>query len=90
VSTKVLEKLMGTATKIDLLRIFNNEPFFCGTPKELARRIGRSPSEVQSAIEDFIDLGIVKRQEVYSLCVENYRNIQDAIAKRIGCGGITG
>jgi predicted transcriptional regulator len=83
VSTKTYEKLLGTDAKLDLLIFFNSTPAFSGTLEELASRIGRSPSEVELAIRDFVDLGIVKRREVYSLNAENYRELQGAISRQI-------
>ena len=59
VSTKTLEKLMGTDAKLDLLIFLNSTPAFSETLEELASRVGGSPSEVELAMRDFVDLSAV-------------------------------
>jgi hypothetical protein len=50
---------MGTDAKLDLLIFLNSTPAFSETLEELASRIGRSPSEAELAMRDFVDLSAV-------------------------------
>jgi KaiC/GvpD/RAD55 family RecA-like ATPase len=85
-STKLFERLLDTDVKADLLTLFHNNANLQDSPEGLARKIGRSATEVQRELEDLVQLGILKKVEVYSFGTERDREIQDAISKQLALG----
>jgi KaiC/GvpD/RAD55 family RecA-like ATPase len=85
-STKLFERLLDTDVKADLLTLFHNNAGLQDTPEGLAKKIGRSATEVQRELEDLVQLGILKKAEVYSFGTERDREIQDAISKQLALG----
>jgi KaiC/GvpD/RAD55 family RecA-like ATPase len=85
-STKLFERLLDTDVKADLLTLFHNNANLQETPEGLAKRIGRGATEVQHELEDLVQLGILKKTEVYSFGTERDREIQDAISKQLALG----
>jgi len=83
---KLFERLLDTDIKADLLTLFHNNANMSETAEGLARRIGRTPAEVQRELEDLVGLGILKKVEVYSFGVDRDREIQDAISKQLALG----
>jgi len=87
-SMKLFERLLDTDVKADLLTLFHNQGNLQDTPDGLARRIGRSAAEVQRELEDLVELGILKKVEMYSFGTERDKEIQDAISKQLALGEI--
>jgi KaiC/GvpD/RAD55 family RecA-like ATPase len=87
---KLFERLLDTDVKADLLTLFHNNARLADTSDGLAQRIGRSPVEVQREVEDLVELGILKKVEVYSFGIDRDREIQDAISKQLALGQIAG
>ena len=83
---KLFERLLDTDTKADLLTLFHNTAGLSETPEQLARRLGRNPTEVQRELEDLVELGILRRVEVYSFGMDRDKEIQDAISKQLALG----
>jgi len=83
---KLFERLLDSDVKADLLTLFHNNANLTETPEQLAKRMGRSPSEVQHELEDLVELGILKKFEVYSFGVDRDKEIQDAISKQLALG----
>jgi len=87
---KLFERLLDTDVKADLLTLFHNDTDLSETPEQLARRMGRTPSEVQRELEDLVELGILKKSEVYSFGMDRDKEIQDAISKQLALGEAVG
>jgi len=85
-SAKLFERLLDTDVKADLLTLFHNNAHLQDTPEGLAKRIGRNATEVQRELEDLVELGILKRSEVYSFGTGRDKEIQDAISKQLALG----
>jgi KaiC/GvpD/RAD55 family RecA-like ATPase len=85
-SGKLFERLLDTDVKADLLTLFHNNAHLQDTPESLAKRIGRNATEVQHELEDLVELGILKKAEVYSFGTDRDREIQDAISKQLALG----
>ena len=83
---KLFERLLDTDTKADLLTLFHNNAGLSETPEQLARRLGRNPTEVQRELEDLVELGILRKTEVYSFGMDRDKEIQDAISKQLALG----
>jgi len=84
--TKLFERLLDTDTKADLLTLFHNNSGLSETPEQLARRLGRAPTEIQRELEDLVELGILRKAEVYSFGMGRDKEIQDAISKQLALG----
>jgi KaiC/GvpD/RAD55 family RecA-like ATPase len=89
-SVKLFERLLDTDVKADLLTFFHNNASMSDTAEGLARKIGRNATEVQHELEDLVELGILRKAEVYSFGLDRDREIQDAISKQLALGEITG
>lgn len=87
-SMKLFERLLDTDVKADLLTLFHNNAHLQDSPDGLARRLGRNAAEVQRELEDLVELGILRKMEVYSFGVDRDREIQDAISKQLALGEI--
>ncbi|HXZ89621.1 MAG TPA: RAD55 family ATPase [Candidatus Dormibacteraeota bacterium] len=85
---KLFERLLDTDTKADLLTLFHNNVTLSETPEQLAKRIGRTPTEVQRELDDLVDLGILRKVEVYSFGTNRDKEIQDAISKQLALGEV--
>ena len=59
------------------------------TAEGIARRIGCTPPEAQKEIEDLVELGILKKDEVYTFMQERNKEIQEAISKQLILGEIS-
>lgn len=88
-SMKLFERLLDTDVKADLLTLFHNNPDLSETSGGLAGRIGRSPVEVHHELEDLVELGILRKVEMYSFGVDRDKEIQDAISKQLALGEIS-
>jgi KaiC/GvpD/RAD55 family RecA-like ATPase len=89
-STKLFERLLDTDVKADLLTLFHNNAHLADTPEGLAKRIGRGPTEVQRELEDLVQLGILKKVEMFSFGIDRDKEIQDAISKQLALGQVIG
>lgn len=83
---KLFERLLDTDTKADLLTLFHNNAGLSETPEELARKLGRNPTEIQRELDDLVELGILRRTQVYSFGTDRDKEIQDAISKQLALG----
>ena len=88
-SMKLFERLLDTDVKADLLTLFHNNSNLSETSDGLARRVGRNPAEVHRELEDLVELGILRKVEMYSFGVERVKEIQDAISKQLALGEIS-
>jgi len=86
---KLFERLLDTDVKADILTLFHNNPNLSDTAEGLARRLGRSPGEVQKEVEDLVELGILRKSEVYAFGSDRDKEIQDAISKQLVLGQFT-
>jgi len=87
---KLFERLLDTDVKADILTLFHNNANLSETPEGLAKKVGRNPAEVQRELEDLVELGILKKVEVYSFGMDRDKEIQDAISKQLALGEIAG
>ena len=85
-SMKLFERLLDTDIKADLLTLFHNHANLLDSSEGLAKRAGRSPAEVQREVEDLVELGILKKVEMYSFGIDRDKEIQDVISKQLTLG----
>ena len=87
---KLFERLLDTDVKADLLTLFHNNSELSESAEQLAKRLGRSPVEVQRELNDLVELGILRRAEVYYFGIDRDKEIQDAISKQLALGEAVG
>lgn len=85
-SMKLFERLLDSDVKADLLTLFHNNAHLADTSEGLAKRIGRNATEAQRELEDLVELGILRKVEVFSFGVDRDKEIQDAISKQLALG----
>ena len=84
----MLDTLLASETRADLLTLFHRNPGIMDTPEGIALRIGSSKAAIQEDLGELVKLGIlVKKQigahEVISLDTKRDREIQEAIANHL-------
>jgi hypothetical protein len=62
----ISEKLFSSEVKVELLVLFRGNPGLTDSVEGVARRVGRTSHEVVSALDDFVDLGILKKRTLGS------------------------
>ena len=79
----LLEKLINSEAKAELLALFHNNPQATGTLEELANKIGRKPEDIKEDVAEFAELGLLNITEVYAFNQEKDLEIQRAIAAQL-------
>jgi predicted transcriptional regulator len=59
----LLQRLLSSEVKADLLTLFHEDPGLVDTTEGLARRTGRTLKTMEEDLEDLLDLGVLKRNE---------------------------
>ena len=82
--TELLNKLLGSEIKGELLILFHKNPGLTDSIDGIARRIGRTASLIETDIRDFLDLGILRtkyinKSEVISLNASRDNEIQETL-----------
>ena len=56
---RLLEKLLSSDVKADLLVLFNENPTLADRSDGVAKRIGRTPSQIADDLKDLMDVGLL-------------------------------
>lgn len=83
---KLFERLLDSDAKADLLTLYHNNPTLSDTVEGLAKRIGRSPEDARREIEGLLELGLLRRPEVYSFASERDKELIGVISKQLALG----
>ena len=70
-------KLLSSDTKADLLMLFHNNPGLTDTIEGVARRIGRTASEIEADVKDLVDLGVLVKERFGKLDVVSFDTNKD-------------
>jgi hypothetical protein len=62
----ISERLFSSEVKIELLVLFRGNPGITDTIEGVARRVGRTSREIESAVDDLVDLGVLKKRTLGS------------------------
>lgn len=65
-SEQLLDELLSSDAKADLLALFHNNPGLMDGIDGVARRIGRAANEIEADVRDLIDLGLLSRKTIGS------------------------
>jgi len=85
---EILDRLLSSDVKGDLLLLFHKNPGLIDTMESVARRIGRVTKTIETDIRDLVDLGVLKtkhigRFEVFLLDRARDKELQKTIASYI-------
>ncbi|MGA2460741.1 MAG: hypothetical protein ABSF82_04910 [Candidatus Bathyarchaeia archaeon] len=85
---EIYSKLLSSDTKADLLILFHNNPGLTDTIEGVARRIGRTASEIEADVKDLVDLGVLVKQrfgklDVLSFDTNRDNQIQEIISNQL-------
>jgi hypothetical protein len=81
-------KLLSSDTQVDLFVLFHNNPGLSDTTEGVARRIGRTASEIEADVKDLVDLGLLVKGRFGKLDVVSFNTnkdkwIQETISNQI-------
>jgi KaiC/GvpD/RAD55 family RecA-like ATPase len=81
--SELIEKLIGSETKAELLMFFHENPEITDTVEGIARRIHRSSKDIDRDLSDLVDLGLL--HEVRTLTFNRSRDLelQREISRRL-------
>ena len=84
----MIDRLLSSDVKADLLALFHNNPGLTDRIDGLARRIGRAASEIEADVKELIDLGALSkkrtgRSEVIYCDRKNDMEIQQIVSNRL-------
>jgi hypothetical protein len=60
----IIEKLLSSDVKLDLLTLFHSNPGLIDKPDAVARRVGRTAAEIGDGLSDLIELGVLIRKKL--------------------------
>jgi predicted transcriptional regulator len=86
---RLLQRLLSSEVKADLLILFHGDPSLGDNVAGLARRIGRTPNEIEGDIEDLLDLGVLRRKRVGDLDAIGLDSARDNEIQRIIANELT-
>ena len=61
---RIIDKLLSSNAKADLLTLFNENPRLSERPEKIAERIGRKPAEIRGDLKDLQEIGILSRRKI--------------------------
>ena len=80
---ELIEKLIGSETKAELLMFFHENPESTDTVEGIAKRIHRNPKEIEHDLSDLVDLGLLHEVRTLSFNRARDQEIQREISKRL-------
>ena len=63
-ASDILNRLLSSEVKGDLLVLFRKNPGIIDTIDGVARRIGRTGDSIENDVKDLVDLGVLERKQV--------------------------
>lgn len=63
-ASDILNRLLSSEVKGDLLVLFHKNPGIIDTIDGVARRIGRTGNSIGNDVKDLVDLGVLERKQV--------------------------
>jgi len=85
---RILDKLLSSDVKADLLLLFNENPSLTERTDGIARRIGRTPDQINDDLKDLIDVGLLFKKSLGStevICYDRKRasEIRELISSQV-------
>jgi predicted transcriptional regulator len=87
-SNNILQRLLSSDVKADLLVLFHKNPGLIDTMEGIARRIGRMTNAIEAEIRDLVAMGLLKVKfiggvQVYALDKARDRHVLEEAAGHI-------
>ncbi len=79
----LLEKLIGSEAKAELLMYFHDNPDATDTVEGLAGKICRKPQEIERDISDLVELGLLQEVRVVSFNKDRDQELQREISRKL-------
>ena len=79
----LLEKLIGSEIKAELLMYFHDNPDANDTVDSIAERIHRDPKEIERDVTDLVELGLLHEVRVVSFNKSRDQELQREISRRL-------
>jgi hypothetical protein len=88
---QLLDRLLSSEVKADLLALFHSNPRLVDSIEGVARRIGRTASEIEADVKDLIDLGVLVKERFGKLDAVSFdtninKQIQEIISNQLKRG----
>lgn len=80
---RLLQRLLSSEIKADLLTLFHGDPCLGDSVEGLACRIGRTPNAISKDLEDLLDLRLLKRKRLDDLDIIFMDSARDNEIQRI-------
>jgi predicted transcriptional regulator len=80
---RILDKLLSSNAKADLLMLFSDNPRLSERPTKIAEKIGRRPAEIHRDLKDLQEIGIVSRSKTHGSETLHYDRKRAAEIERI-------
>src|SRR3989442_5567917 len=85
--TDLLEKLIGSETKAELLMYFHDNPDSTDTVEGIAAKIRRKPKEIERDVSDIVELGLLQEVQVISFRKDRVQELNNDIYQRLKSKG---
>jgi len=89
IRSDLLEKLIGSETKAELLMYFHENPDSTDTLKGIASKIKRGSKEIERDVSDLVEIGLLQEVRVISYNRDRDQELQREISKRLSSASST-
>ena len=79
----LIERLIGSEAKAELLMHFHESPESTDTVEGIAARIRRSPKEIERDVSELVELGLLQEVRIISFNKDRDQELQREISKRL-------
>lgn len=79
----MLERLLGSDTKAELLTFFHGNPRNVDTLEGLAVRLGRKTAELERDLNELVEIGLLRERRIYSLDPDRDVTLQREISHEL-------
>jgi predicted transcriptional regulator len=82
-ASRILDKMLSSDAKADLLILFNKYPNHAYNTDEIAERIGKAGAKIDKDLKDLIELGLISRKKARRSDVIRYNRRRATEIQRI-------
>src|SRR6266705_2088137 len=86
--TDLLEKLIGSETKAELLMYFHNNPDSANTLESIATNLQRKAHDIERDVSDLVELGLLEEVRFISFNKDRDEELQKEISQRFISPGL--
>jgi len=85
----ILDKILSSNAKADLLMLFNENPKLEDRTEGIAKRIGKTAVQIDSDLQDLVEVGLLSREKVRGSEIIRYDRRRAAVIRKILTSYIT-